>query len=59
MTIPKDILDVLACPVCKKNVELRNDALVCVDCNKAYPIKDRIPVMLADEATEATSRAPS
>lgn len=51
--IPKDLLDILACPVCKKPVELEADTLVCRPCRKAYPIRDGIPVMLIDEALDA------
>lgn len=53
--ISKELLDILACPVCKKGIELiehkaGEHGLKCDDCKKIYPIKDGIPVMLADEA---------
>ena len=48
--IDKELLDILACPECKQPVELRHDRLVCVRCGRRYPIRDGIPVMLADEA---------
>ena len=49
--IDKELLDVLACPVCKTEVKLENDGIVCVKCGRRYPIRDgNIPVMLADEA---------
>jgi len=51
--IPKDLLDILACPVCKKPVELREDRLVCAACRKAYPIRNGIPIMLIEEAVDA------
>ncbi len=51
--IPKDLLDILACPICKKPVELQEDKLICRPCRKAYPIRDGIPVMLTDEAVDA------
>jgi ubiquinone/menaquinone biosynthesis C-methylase UbiE len=42
--------EILACPVCKSNVEVHGDMLFCVnnDCKKQYPIIDGIPVMLID-----------
>ncbi len=52
--IPKDLLDILACPICKKQVALQKDKLICGACNKAYPIKDGIPVMLVEEALDAS-----
>ncbi len=52
MTISKDLLDILACPKCKGDVQLteKQDGLVCNACKLMYPIKDDIPVMLIDEA---------
>ena len=48
--IDKELLDILACPLCKTEVELENDKIVCTNCGRRYPIKDDIPVMLIDEA---------
>jgi len=49
--IDKDLLDILACPLCKTDVKLENDKLVCVTCGRRYPIRDgNIPVMLVEEA---------
>jgi len=52
MPIPKDLLDILACPVCKTEVRLTADesGLKCMVCKRVYPIQDDIPVMLVDEA---------
>lgn len=53
MAISQDLLEILACPACKANVELKPDGsgLKCVECHRLYPIRDDIPVMLVDEAT--------
>jgi uncharacterized protein len=53
MAIDPELLEILACPNCKTPVKLvKNDAaLKCDTCNRVYPIKDDIPVMLIDEAT--------
>jgi uncharacterized protein YbaR (Trm112 family) len=53
MSISKELLDILACPKCKGDVQLteKQDGLVCNACKLMYPIKDDIPVMLIDEAT--------
>lgn len=48
--IDKELLDILACPVCKADVELKDNKIVCKKCGRKYPIKDGIPVMLIDEA---------
>jgi uncharacterized protein YbaR (Trm112 family) len=53
MAIPKELLDILVCPVCKTPVRLLTDnsGLKCSTCKRVYPIKDEIPVMLPEEAT--------
>ena len=52
MAISKELLDILVCPVCKAPVHLKEDGsgLKCVQCNRVYPIRDDIPVMLISEA---------
>ena len=48
------LLDILVCPVCKATLDYRKieAELVCKPCKLAYPIRDDIPVMLADEARQ-------
>jgi len=49
--LDKDLLDILACPVCKTAVKLDNDKIVCPKCGRRYPIRNgNIPVMLVKEA---------
>ncbi len=50
--IDKTLLEILACPACKSEVQLEGDWIVCVNlsCGLRYPIRDGIPVMLIDEA---------
>ena len=55
----KDLLDILACPICKSPLELTVDEengdevisghLSCKRCNEDYPIEDRIPNLLPPE----------
>jgi len=50
MAISEQLLEVLACPACKTRVELvRESWLICRNCNRKYPIKDEIPLMLIEE----------
>lgn len=53
MPISQELLDILACPVCKTKVALaeNEESLKCSVCHRVYPIRDEIPVMLIDEAT--------
>jgi len=52
--ISKDLLDILACPACAERppVRLSSDGLwlVCDHCQRQYPVKDDIPIMLVDAA---------
>ncbi|MDP8216508.1 MAG: Trm112 family protein [Candidatus Kaelpia imicola] len=49
--INKELLDILACPKCKGDIELIEEkGLLCRSCRLLYPVKDGIPVMLIDEA---------
>ena len=50
--IDKELMNILACPVCKESVELKGDKIICLKCKKAYPVKDDIPIMLIDEAED-------
>lgn len=52
MAISQELLEILACPKCKGDVQLTEaqDGLVCNACKLKYLIKDDIPVMLIDEA---------
>ena len=50
--ISKDLMDILACPKCKKPVVQDGETIKCTnpDCGLVYPIRDGIPVMLIEEA---------
>ncbi len=52
MPINKELLEILACPKCKGELNLTADetGLDCRACKLRYPIRDDIPVMLIDEA---------
>ncbi len=46
----KKLLDILACPKCKGDLELKGEGLNCNKCKLRYRIEDDIPIMLIDEA---------
>ena len=51
--ISQELLEILACPACKGDIEYdqENQKLICIgECQRRYPIRDGIPVMLIDEA---------
>ena len=53
MSLSPQLLAILVCPKCKGTLEYREleSALLCHACGLRYPIRDDIPIMLADEAT--------
>jgi uncharacterized protein YbaR (Trm112 family) len=46
----EELLRILACPVCKADVRLEEQKIVCIECGRKYPVRDGIPIMLIDEA---------
>ena len=59
----KDMMDILACPMCKSELELTIDkdegdeviegSLFCAKCNERYPIEDGIPNLLPPDLRRA------
>lgn len=52
MALHPELLDILACPQCKGDLELtdKQDGLICNACSVVYPIQEEIPIMLVDKA---------
>lgn len=50
----EQMTDILACPVCKGDLEIirtgERVGLKCANCQTAYPVIDNIPMMLVEEA---------
>ena len=52
--VSDELLDIRRCPACVRETEglldyIKESWLVCQDCDRKYPIRDDIPVMLIDE----------
>ncbi len=51
-------LSMLACPVCHaalvhfKQEDLQQEAVLCSGCGRRYPIRDELPVLLAEAALQ-------
>ena len=56
--IDKELLEILACPLCKASVREEADRLVCTSCGRRYPVRDGIPVMLIEEAEGGSAKSP-
>ena len=48
--LPKDLLDLLVCPIGKKPLRVEGDLLVCTECGAGFRVTDGIPNMLIEEA---------
>jgi len=48
--ISKDLLEILCCPITKQPLHESENTLVTADKKIAYPIRNGIPVLLAEEA---------
>jgi uncharacterized protein YbaR (Trm112 family)/SAM-dependent methyltransferase len=44
---------ILCCPVCKADVKVASTDITCQGCGHVYPMRNGVPVMLADEAKES------
>jgi uncharacterized protein YbaR (Trm112 family) len=56
--IKPELLEILACPKCKKKVVLEDSGkyLICRECKLKYPVSDQdIPIMLIDRAEQLES----
>jgi uncharacterized protein len=57
--VDPELLAILACPLDKQPVTRAGNYLVCAECQRHYPIRDGIPVMLIDEALTPEQAAAS
>ncbi|MDQ7054913.1 MAG: Trm112 family protein [candidate division KSB1 bacterium] len=53
MAVDAKLLEILACPQCKGELEYREEeqVLICHQCKLKYAIRDDFPIMLVDEAS--------
>ncbi len=52
MTLPKELLEIVACPKCRGKVTLKEDesGFVCEHCRLVYPVEDGLPNFIVEEA---------
>jgi len=53
-------LNIIVCPACKGTLQTNENqqGLTCMSCGLVYPVKNGIPVMLADEVKKAGDTGP-
>jgi hypothetical protein len=49
-TFDPSILAQLACPACYGDLHTEAQQLVCANCGSAYPVVDRIPVLIIERS---------
>jgi len=56
--LPKELLEIMCCPKCHGDLlyEPEKDKLTCTKCQKVYPIKNNIPIMLVEDEPESGSK---
>lgn len=50
--VDKKVMEILACPMCKGPVAEKEGWILCYTCEKRFPIRDDIPIMLEEEAED-------
>ncbi len=58
--LSKELLDILACPVCKGDLlyDKERNVLVCNSCRVYYEVKEGIPVLLPDAGRPLEQESP-
>lgn len=46
----RELIEILACPICKGDLEYKDNFLICEQCIKKFPVRDDIPILLKEEA---------
>ena len=48
--ISEELLKILVCPACKDKIKVEGEKIVCTKCNRTYPVRNGIPIMLIEES---------
>lgn len=52
MKLDPEILKIIVCPVCKGDLRLKGEELICTSCRRHYPVVDGIPYLLPEDLFE-------
>ncbi|MEI6808052.1 MAG: Trm112 family protein [bacterium] len=58
--IDSSLLKLLVCPACRTSVLEAGDSLLCSNssCGLAYPVRNDVPIMLVEEASQSKGSSP-
>ena len=51
-SLSPDLLEILVCPACRAKLDYSEprQTLTCTACQRVYPIRDGLPILLIDQA---------
>ena len=52
MPLAPRLMELLACPSCGASLADAGESLTCAGCRLSYPVREGIPVLLADQAIQ-------
>jgi len=50
MPLSQELLELVACPICRGPLTPSQDCLICTACRVSFPVREGIAVLLADQA---------
>lgn len=52
--VAQELIDLLVCPACHGQIEYkdRRKLIICTACDRRYPVRDGIPIMVVEEAEQ-------
>jgi uncharacterized protein YbaR (Trm112 family) len=58
MAVARELIELLVCPACHGEIDYkeRRKLIICTQCERHFPVRDGIPVMLVEEATLPADR---
>ena len=48
--LDKSFFDLLVCPICKNDLQQKNETLICLHCSRYFEIKNGVPILLEEES---------
>jgi uncharacterized protein YbaR (Trm112 family) len=54
-----ELLELLLCPLCLSGLDLQGSTLLCRGCRRRYPVRDRLPILLIEEAELEPTAGPA
>lgn len=56
-TVDAALLELLRCPACREELDAVDAGLTCRGCDRTYPVRNGVPILLVDEAQQGPGGA--